>query len=69
MKSGPDSLNCRGQEIANLEGGHDILEKEIKSLKEHLDEWDKAIVELCGAVEFLTNKRCRCNNNKVSPCS
>ena len=62
-------LACRGQEIANLEGGYESLEKEIKSLKGCLDERDKAIAELCGAVEFLTNKRCRCNDDKVSPCN
>ena len=56
------------QEIANLEGSHDDLQKEIKSLKVHLDERDEVIVELYGAVEFLTNKRCWCNNDKVSPC-
>ena len=62
-------LSRWGQEIANLEGGHDLLEKEVESLKECLDERDEAIVELRGVVEFLTNKRCRCNNDKVSPCS
>ena len=62
-------LSRQGQEIANLEGGYNILEKEIESLREHLDEWDEAISELCGAVEFLTNKRCCCNDDKVSPCS
>ena len=31
-------LACRGQEIANLEGGYDSLEKEIESLKGCLDE-------------------------------
>lgn len=61
-------LNHWGQEIANLEGSHDDLQKEIKSLKVCLDERDEAIVELCGVVEFLTNKRCWCNNDKVSPC-
>ena len=59
----------RGQEIANLEGGYESLEKEIDSLKGRLDERDQAIAELRGAVEFLTNKRCRCNDDKVSPCS
>ena len=62
-------LSCQGQEIANLEGGHDFLEKEIKSLKGRLDEWDEVIAELHGAVEFLTNKRCQCNDDKVSPCN
>ena len=62
-------LARRGQEIANLEGGHDILEKEMESLRECLNVQDEVIAELCGAVEFLTNKRCHCNDNKVSPCS
>ena len=59
-------LARRGQEIANLEGGYESLEKEVKSLKGRLDE---AIAELHGTVEFLTNKRCRCNDDKVSPCN
>ena len=62
-------LACRGQEIANLEGGYDSLEKEVEALKGRLDERDEAIAELRGAVDFLTNKRCRCNDDKVSPCS
>ena len=62
-------LSHQGQEITNLEGGHDILQKEIDSLRDHLDERDKAIAELRGVVEFLTNKRCQCNDDKVSPCS
>ena len=62
-------LARRDQEIANLEGGYESLEKEIESLKGRLDDQDKAIAELRGAVEFLTNKRCRCNNDKVSPCN
>ena len=60
-------LAHRGQEIANLEGGYESLEKEIESLKGRLDDRDEAIAEFCGAIEFLTNKRCRCNNDKVSP--
>ena len=59
----------RGQEIANLEGGYESLEKEVESLKDCLNEQDEAIAELRGAVDFLTNKRCRCNDDKVSPCS
>ena len=62
-------LARRGQEIANLEGGYESLEKEVESLKGRLDERDEAIAELRGAVEFLTNKRCRCNDDKVSPCN
>ena len=61
-------LSHQGQEIANLEGSHDVLEKEIESLKDCLNERDKVIAELCGVVEFLTNKRCQCNDDKVSPC-
>ena len=62
-------LARQGQEIANLEGGYESLEKEVESLKDRLDEPDEAIAKLHGAVEFLTNKRCRCNDDKVSPCS
>ena len=62
-------LACQGQEIANLEGGYESLEKEVESLKGRLDERDEAIAELCGVVEFLTNKRCQCNDDKVSPCN
>ena len=62
-------LARRGQEITNLEGGYESLEKEVESLKGRLDERDKAITELRGAVEFLTNKRCQCNDDKVSPCN
>ena len=62
-------LARRGQEIANLEGGYESLEKEVEALKDCLNERDEAIAELCGAVDFLTNKRCRCNDDKVSPCS
>ena len=62
-------LACRGQEIANLEGGYESLEKEVESLKDRLNERDEAIAELRGAVDFLTNKRCQCNDDKVSPCS
>ena len=62
-------LAHQGQEIANLEGGYNSLEKEIESLKGHLDKRDEAIAELRGAVEFLTNKRCQCNDDKVSPCN
>ena len=58
-----------GQEITNLEGGYKFLEEEVEALKGRLDERDEAIAELHGAVDFLTNKRCRCNDNKVSPCS
>ena len=58
-----------GQEITNLEGSYESLEKEIESLKGCLDERDEAIAELRRAVEFLTNKRCRCNDDKVSPCN
>ena len=45
------------------------MEKEVESLKGCLDERDEAITKLCGVVEFLTNKRCRCNDDKVSPCN
>ena len=62
-------LARRGQEIANLEGGYKSLEEEVEALKGRLDEWDEAIAKLRGAVDFLTNKRCRCNDDKVSPCS
>ena len=62
-------LARRGQEIANLEGGYESLEKEVESLKGRLDEQDEVITELRGVVEFLTNKRCRCNDDKVSPCN
>ena len=62
-------LARRGQEIANLEGGYESLEKEVESLKDRLNERDKAIAELHGAVDFLTNKRCRCNDDKVRPCN
>ena len=58
-----------GQEIANLEGGYESLEKEVEALKDRLNKRDEAIAELRGAVDFLTNKRCRCNDDKVSPCS
>ena len=62
-------LARRGQEITNLEGGYESLEKEVESLKGCFDERDEVIAELRGAVKFLTNKRCRCNDDKVSPCS
>ena len=62
-------LARRGQEIVNLEGGYESLEKEVEALKDRLSERDEAIAELRGAVDFLTNKRCRCNDDKVSPCS
>ena len=62
-------LARQGQEIANLEGGYKFLEEEVEALKGRLDERDEAIAELRGAVDFLTNKRCRCNDDKVSPCS
>ena len=62
-------LARRGQEIVNLEGGYESLEKEVEVLKDRLNERDEAIAELRGAVDFLTNKRCRCNDDKVSPCS
>ena len=62
-------LARRGQEIANLEGGYESLEKEVESLKDRLNERDEVIAELCGVVDFLTNKRCRCNDDKVSPCN
>ena len=62
-------LACRGQEIVNLEGGYDSLEKEIESLKGCLDEQDEVIAELRGVVGVLTNKRCWCNDDKVSPCN
>ena len=62
-------LARRGQEIANLEGSYESLEKEIEALKDRLNERDEAIAELRGVVDFLTNKRCRCNDDKVSPCS
>ena len=62
-------LAHRGQEIANLEGGYESLEREVESLKDRLNERDEAIAELHGAVDFLTNRRCRCNDDKVSPCS
>ena len=62
-------LARRGQEIANLEGGYKSLEEEVETLKGRLDERDEAIAKLRGAVDFLTNKRCRCNDDKVSPCS
>ena len=62
-------LARRGQEIANLEGGYKSLEEEIEALKDRLNERDEAIAELRGAVDFLTNKRCRCNDDNVSPCS
>ena len=62
-------LARQGQEIANLKGGYESLEKEVESLKDRLGEQDKVIAELRGAVEFLTNKRCRCNDDKVSPCN
>ena len=68
-----DSIRSRlarwGQEIANLEGGYESLEREVEALKDRLNERDEAIAELRGAVDFLTNKRCRCNDDKVSPCS
>ena len=59
-------LARRGQEIANLEGGYESLEKEVEALKDRLNEWDEAIAELRGVVDFLTNKRCRCNDDKVT---
>ena len=62
-------LDRQGQEIANLEGSYDSLETEVESLKGRLDERDEVIAELHGAVEFLTNKRCQCNDDKVSPCN
>ena len=62
-------LARQGQEIANLEGGYESLEKEVESLKGRLDDRDEVIAELRGAIEFLTNKRCWCNDDKVSPCS
>ena len=62
-------LARRGQEIANLKGGYESLEKEVEALKDRLNERDEAIAELRGAVDFLNNKRCRCNDDKVSPCS
>ena len=34
-------LGHRGQEVTNLEGSHDILQKEIEFLKIHLDERDE----------------------------
>ena len=36
-------LARQGQEIANLEGGYGSLEKEVESLKGHLDERNEAI--------------------------
>ena len=62
-------LARRGQEITNLEGGYKSLEKEVEALKDRLNERDEVIAKLCGAADFLTNKRCRCNDDKVSPCS
>jgi len=62
-------LARRGQEIANLDGGLSDLMKEIDALKVRLDERDATIWELQGSVDHLTNKRCRCNDDKVSPCS
>jgi len=62
-------LARRGQEISNLDGGLLDLMKEIEALKVRLNERDETIRELQGSVDHLTNKRCRCNDDKVSPCS
>jgi len=59
----------QGKEISNLEGGLSDLMKEVDTLKACLDEKDETIWELQGSVDHLTNKRCRCNDDKVSPCS
>jgi len=60
-------LSRRGQEVANLKGGLLDLMKEVDALKARLEEKDVAIQELFGLVETLTNKRYRCNDDKVSP--
>ena len=43
------------------------MTKEVDALKAWLDEKDKMIRELQGSVEVLTNMRCWCNDDKVSP--
>jgi len=57
----------RRLESEELERRFDVLEEQLHRMDAKLEEKELTITELKSAVDALTNKRCRCNNDKV-PC-
>jgi len=52
-------------ESKELKCRFDVLEEQLHHMDTKIEEREVTITELRSAVDFLTNKRCRCNNDKV----
>jgi len=62
-----DRARTRRLESEELERRFDVLEEQLHRMDVKLEEKELTITELKSAVDALTNKRCRCNDDKV-PC-
>jgi len=62
-----DRARTRRLESEELERRFDVLEEQLHRMDAKLEEKELTITELKSAVDALTNKRCRCNDDKV-PC-
>ena len=62
-----DCARTRRLESEELERRFDVLEEQLHRMDAKLEEKELTITELKSAVDALTNKRCRCNDDKV-PC-
>jgi len=61
-----DRARTRRLESEELERRFEVLEEQLHRMDAEIKEKDLAITELRSAVDGLTNKRCRCNDDKVS---
>ena len=62
-----DRARTHRLESEELERWFDVLEEQLHGMDARIAEKELTIVELKSVVDALTNKRCRCNDDKV-PC-
>jgi len=65
LKMLEDQAHTHHLETEELERRFNVLEEQLYRMDMKIEERETTITELRSAVDFLTDKRCRCNNDKV----
>jgi len=60
-----DRARTRRLESKELEHRFDVLEEQLHRMDAKVEERELTITELRSAMDALTDKRCRCNDDKV----
>jgi len=60
-----DRARTRRLESEELKRRFDVLEEQLHQMDAKIEERELIITELWSAMDVLTDKRCRCNDDKV----